>query len=162
MLNKLENAKSLTRWLIRNLCCCNTLRHAANIKDIYSIFGHLHSSSARSDEAVGLRFLNNVHKTVDEIVNRKNYRLSSIVVMEKSLNSHGPGSLFWAPRLCWGNARTLYYTWFAKSYRLYPSHDALQVPTLIGVLASVCTPSPTQTQQLPTLFLTRPFARSLI
>ena len=124
---------------------------------MYSIFDHLYSSSARSDEAVGLRFLNNFYKTVDKIVDRKNYRLSSIVVMEKSLNSHGPGSFFWAPRLCWGNARTLH-----KSYRLYPSHDALQVPTLIGVLASVCTPSPTQTQQLPTLFLTRPFVCSLI
>ena len=60
---------------------------------------------------------------------------------------------------CVGAMRA-HYTWFARSYRLYPSHDALQVPTLIGDLASVCTPSPTQTQQLPTLFLTRPFARS--
>ena len=62
----------------------------------------------RSDEAVGLRFLNNFQKNFDKKVNRKNYRLSSIVVMEKSLNSHGPGSLFWAPRLCWGNARALH------------------------------------------------------
>ena len=30
-----------------------------------------------------------------------------------------------------------HYTWFTKSYGLYPSHDALQVPTLLGVVASV-------------------------
>ena len=29
--------------------------------------------------------------------------------------------------------------WFTKTYGLYPSHDALQVPTLLGVVASVCT-----------------------
>ena len=44
-----------------------------------------------------------------------------------------------------------HYTWSPKSYGLYPSHDALQVPTLLGVVASVCTPLPTRTQQLPTL-----------
>ena len=50
---------------------------------------------------------------------------------------------------------------------VYPSHDALQVPTLLGVVASVCTPLPTRKQQLPTLLaqqcweLLRPFARSL-
>ena len=44
---------------------------------------------------------------------------------------------------------------------------ALQVLTLLGVVASVCTPLPTRTQQLPTLLaqkrweLLRPFARSL-
>ena len=43
-----------------------------------------------------------------------------------------------------------HYTLFPKSYRSYPSHDALQVPTLLGVVASVCTPLPTRTQQLPT------------
>ena len=54
-----------------------------------------------------------------------------------------------------------------KAFWLYPSHDALQVPTLLGVVASVCTPLPTHTQQLPTLLaqqcweLLRPFARSL-
>ena len=60
-----------------------------------------------------------------------------------------------------------HYAWFTKIYGLYPSHDALQVPTLLGVVASVCTPLPTRTQQLPTSsaqqcweFL-RPFARSL-
>ena len=60
-----------------------------------------------------------------------------------------------------------YYAWFTTTYGLYPSHDALQVPTLLGVVASVCTPLPTNTQQLPTLLaqqcweLLRPFARSL-
>ena len=45
------------------------------------------------------------------------------------------------------------YAWFTKTHRgKYPSHDALQVPTLLGVVASVCTPLPTRTQQLPTLF----------
>ena len=43
-------------------------------------------------------------------------------------------------------------TWFAlKSYGFCPFHDALQVPKLLGVVASVCTPLPTRTQQLPTL-----------
>ena len=31
------------------------------------------------------------------------------------------------------------YAWFPKTYGLYPSYDALQVPTLLGVVASVCT-----------------------
>ena len=59
------------------------------------------------------------------------------------------------------------YAWFTKTYGLYPSHDALQVPTLLGVVAFVSTPLPTRTQQLPTLLaqqcweLLRPFARSL-
>ena len=44
-----------------------------------------------------------------------------------------------------------HYAWFTKTYGLYPSHDALQVPTMLRVVASVCTPLPTQTQQLPTL-----------
>ena len=43
------------------------------------------------------------------------------------------------------------YAWFTKTYGLYPSHDALQVPTLLGVVAFVCTPLPTRTQQLPKL-----------
>ena len=53
------------------------------------------------------------------------------------------------------------------TYELYSSHDALQVPNLLGVVASVCTPLPTRTQQLPTLLaqqcweLLHPFARSL-
>ena len=44
-----------------------------------------------------------------------------------------------------------HYAWFTKTYGLYPSHDALQVPTLLGVVASVCTPLPTRMQQLPTM-----------
>ena len=43
-----------------------------------------------------------------------------------------------------------HYTLSLKSYRSYPSHDTLQVPTLLGVVASICTPLPTRTQQLPT------------
>ena len=60
-----------------------------------------------------------------------------------------------------------HYAWFTKTYGLYPSHDALQVPTLLEVVASVCTSLPTRTQQLPTLLaqqcweLLRPFTRSL-
>ena len=56
---------------------------------------------------------------------------------------------------------------FTMTYGLYPSHDALQIPTLLGVVASVCTPLLTRTQQLPTLLaqqcwkLLRPFACSL-
>ena len=30
-----------------------------------------------------------------------------------------------------------HYAWFTKTYGLYPSHDALQVPTLLGVVASI-------------------------
>ena len=44
-----------------------------------------------------------------------------------------------------------HYAWSTKTYGLYPSHNALQVPNLLGVVASVCTPLPTRTQQLPTL-----------
>ena len=60
------------------------------------------------------------------------------------------------------------YAWITKTCGLFSSHDALQVPNLLGVVASVCTPLPTRTQQLPTLLaqqcweLLRPFARSLI
>ena len=60
-----------------------------------------------------------------------------------------------------------HYAWITKTYGLYSSHDALQVPNLLGVVASVSTPLPTRTQQLPTLLaqqcweLLRPFARSL-
>ena len=32
-----------------------------------------------------------------------------------------------------------HYAWSPKSYGLYPSHHALQVPTLLGVVTSVCT-----------------------
>ena len=60
-----------------------------------------------------------------------------------------------------------HYAWITKTYGLYSSYDALQVPNLLGVVASVCTPLPTRTQQLPTLLVQqcseslRPFARSL-
>ena len=59
------------------------------------------------------------------------------------------------------------YALITKTYGLYSSHDALQVPNLLRVVASVCTALPTRTQQLPTLLaqqcweLLRPFARSL-
>ena len=61
----------------------------------------------------------------------------------------------------------MHYTWFTKTYGLYPSHDALQVPTLLGVVVSVCTSLPTRMQQLLTLLAQqcrewlRSFARSL-
>ena len=64
-------------------------------------------------------------------------------------------------------ATNAHYARFTKTYGLYPSHDALQVPTLLPVVASVCTPLPTRTQQLPTLLaqqcweLLRPFTPSL-
>ena len=44
-----------------------------------------------------------------------------------------------------------HYTWFTKSYGLYPFHDALQVPTLLGLYVSVCTSLPKCTQQLPNI-----------
>ena len=60
-----------------------------------------------------------------------------------------------------------HYAWFTKTSGLYPSQDVLQVPTVLGVVASVCAPLPTRTQQLPTLLaqqcweLLHLFARSL-
>ena len=60
-----------------------------------------------------------------------------------------------------------HYAWLTKTGGLYASHYALQVPTLLRVVAFVSTPLPTRTQQLPTLLaqqrweLLRPFARSL-
>ena len=51
--------------------------------------------------------------------------------------------------------------------RLMGCIDAPQVPTFLGVVASICKPLPTRTQQLPTLLaqqcweLLRPFALSL-
>ena len=60
-----------------------------------------------------------------------------------------------------------HYTWSQTSYRLYPSHFALQVPTLLGVVASVGTPLPTRAQQLLSLLaqqcweLLRPFPLNL-
>ena len=52
-----------------------------------------------------------------------------------------------------------HYAWFTKTCGLYSSHDALQVPTLFGVVASVCTTLPTRTQRCWELL--RRFARSL-
>ena len=43
-----------------------------------------------------------------------------------------------------------HYVWFTKTYGLYPSHDALQVPTLLGVVASVCR----QPEYWPSLIVT--------
>ena len=57
-----------------------------------------------------------------------------------------------------------HYRLFTKSYGLYRSQDALQLPTSLGVVASVCTAPPQQ--QLPTLLaqqcseLLRSFART--
>ena len=48
-------------------------------------------------------------------------------------------------------ATNAYYTWSPRSNGAYPSHDTLQVLTLLGVVASVCTPLSTRTQQRPTL-----------
>ena len=67
---------------------------------------------------------------------------------------------------CWGHTRVLHMV--SKVLWVYPSHDALQVPTLSGVVASVCTALPTRTWQLPALLaqqrweLSRPFARSFM
>ena len=36
-----------------------------------------------------------------------------------------------------------HYAWFTKTYGLYSSHYAMQVPNLLGVVASLCTPLPT-------------------
>ena len=60
------------------------------------------------------------------------------------------------------------YAWFTKTYGLHPSHDALHVPTLLGVVASVCTPLPTTPNIVGATMLRvgatmlRPFARSLM
>ena len=37
-------------------------------------------------------------------------------------------------------ATLAHYAWFTKTYGLHPSHDALQVPTFLGVVAPVCRP----------------------
>ena len=72
---------------------------------------------------------------------------------------------------CWirlhSSSTYAHYAWITKTYGLHSSHGALQIPNLLGVVASVCTPLPTHMQQLPTLLaqqcweLLRPFARSL-
>ena len=57
---------------------------------------------------------------------------------------------------------------YARSPSLYPSHDALKVPTLLGVVASISTPLPRCTQELPMLLAQQcwelfcAFARCLI
>ena len=62
---------------------------------------------------------------------------------------------------CWGHARSLYRV-YISTYGLHPSHDALQVPALLGVVASVCTPLPTPNiVGAIVLEVLRPFARSL-
>ena len=52
-------------------------------------------------------------------------------------------------RHCWGHSCSLHM--FKKSYGLHSFHDALHVPILFGVVASVFQPLPTRTQQLLTL-----------
>ena len=73
-----------------------------------------------------------------------------------------------AARQCWirlhGSSNIVgtthaHYAWITKTYGLYSSHNALQVLNLLGVVASVCTPLSTRTQQPRTLL--RLFARSL-
>ena len=43
------------------------------------------------------------------------------------------------------------YTWSSKSYGLYPSHNALQVLTLLGVVTSVFTPLATRRLKTPNI-----------
>ena len=57
-------------------------------------------------------------------------------------------------------AKNAHYALITKTYELCSSHDALQVPNLLGVVASVCTPLPTLLAQ-QCWDLLRPFARSL-
>ena len=53
-----------------------------------------------------------------------------------------------------------HYAWFTKTCDgLYPSHDALQVPTLLGVLLHPLTQHCQHARKKPELL--RPFARSL-
>jgi len=59
------------------------------------------------------------------------------------IHFHSSSNIVWATHA--------YYARITKTYGLYSSHDALQVSNLLGVVASVCTPLPTRTQQLPTL-----------
>ena len=81
-------------------------------------------------------------------------------VAQQCFHLHSSSNIF--------GATHAHYERFTKTYGLYPSHDALQVPTLLGVVASFCTPLPTRMQQLPALLaqqrweMLRPFARSLM
>ena len=76
------------------------------------------------------------------------------------IHLHSSSNIAWATHA--------HYARFTKTSGLYPSDDAMQVPTLLVVVASVCTPLPTGMHQLPTLLaqqrweLLRPFARSLM
>ena len=60
-----------------------------------------------------------------------------------------------------------HYVWITKTYGLYSSLDALQLPNRGWELLPFCTPLPTRTQKFPTLLrqqcweLLRPFASSL-
>ena len=63
-----------------------------------------------------------------------------------------------------------HYAWFTKTYGLYPSHDAPQVPTLLGIVASIahhCQHARDNSQHCwrnnvqQCWELLRPFARSL-
>ena len=80
----------------------------------------------------------------------------------------------WSPMLdqCWINVGSIFtplptllllathahYTRIQRIRLLRPSHDALQVPSLLGVTASLCTPLPKRTQQCWKLLC--PFASS--
>ena len=56
-----------------------------------------------------------------------------------------------------------HYAWFTKTYGLYPSHDALQVPTLLGVVAFFLHTTANTHSITPNKCweLLHPFARSL-
>ena len=72
------------------------------------------------------------------------------ILLFRDRRSVGPknvGSVCTALPTLLGPRTRISHTWSPKSYGLYPSHDALQVPTLLGVVASFCTPLPTRTQQ---------------
>ena len=76
------------------------------------------------------------------------------ILLFRDRRSVGPknvGSVCTALPTLLGPRTRISHTWSPKSYGLYPSHDAVQVPTLLGVVASFCTPLPTRTQQLSTL-----------
>ena len=72
-----------------------------------------------------------------------------------SCKSRGSGTM----DLPWSKTETLlgprtritHNLYILRVLGLYPSFDAPQVPTLLGVVASVCTTLLTRTQQLPTL-----------
>ena len=65
------------------------------------------------------------------------------VVQQRWIRFYSPANMVRATRV--------HYTWSPKSYGLYPSHDALQVPAMSGTVAPAYKPLPTRTQQLPTL-----------